>query len=352
MPKVQVLRIPYDDPIPEGWQDWSRTIEKEIALPFPRWRAIRGSADAPVPEGAKSILARDELPDEVLEHARRLVEEMRAPMLRAASVPEHEVGSLIEEWAVEHAAAWMGEPADLAHEAPLSIASHHEAVMHSLHAPHLGSRTRYALVRRDPRGWRVWSGIGSDMEHAGHRPTWKEAVTLAIDAVISARHEEEQMIREHYQGWADEFVARLVAQVWDDAPVEIISDDGHGNDRRTVAMYEDGRLEVLERPEEDGPQEIAVVRMARKSLRMSQERFGRWLAEQLGREEPYPQQQVSEWERGLHVPRPAVRALCARVAAEHIAQQAAEMAKNAGASDDGAEELRIWLEGAIRDAAS
>lgn len=352
MTKAKVLRIPYDAPIPDGWQDWSKPVRDYLSLSAPRWRAIRGADDAPEPDRAKPVLSRDEIPLSLVDEAREKLREAEYDRLIAAGVPEYVAEDWINNWAWDEAAAWLGEPDAYACEAPLSFRTPEEAADHAIHYPHLGRRTRTALIRRDAKGWRVWVGSGSDMKHLGVVPLWNDAILFAINGVLRERAEEAHIIREHFHGWDERFVDKAITRT-KEAPIEVWTDDGHGHDQRKVAEYTpEGGLVIHEHPDEDGPQEIAIVRMARKALGMSQERFGRWLAEQLGRNEPYPQQQVSEWERGLHVPRRSVRALCARVVAEHIAQQAAENARKGGASEQAAQELQDWLARVVREVAA
>jgi len=61
--------------------------------------------------------------------------------------------------------------------------------------------------------------------------------------------------------------------------------------------------------------EGGVIRYARAELGLSQSEFGAWLAEQVGREIPYPISQVSDWECGRKSPRFNIRIACREIAA-------------------------------------
>ena len=67
-----------------------------------------------------------------------------------------------------------------------------------------------------------------------------------------------------------------------------------------------------------------IITVTRAALGLSQAEFGRWLAEQMGRDQPFSRQHVHGWESGQRSPRRNVRQACAKVAAEYLAGRTAE----------------------------
>jgi len=62
-----------------------------------------------------------------------------------------------------------------------------------------------------------------------------------------------------------------------------------------------------------------VISVARAELGLSQSEFGAWLAERMGRADPFPASRVSEWEHGRRSPRRNVRQVCIPVSSKAVA---------------------------------
>jgi len=67
---------------------------------------------------------------------------------------------------------------------------------------------------------------------------------------------------------------------------------------------------------------VNLIAATRASLGFSQSEFGRWLAEQVGRNTPYPLQRISDYERGCKSPRKNIRDVCMPIVAGEIASNA------------------------------
>lgn len=67
------------------------------------------------------------------------------------------------------------------------------------------SRCSCAVVRADLKGYRVWAGLGSLLDHVGAWPTVDEAAEAAVDAVLARRLDALDDAREReLKGWAEE----------------------------------------------------------------------------------------------------------------------------------------------------
>jgi hypothetical protein len=58
---------------------------------------------------------------------------------------------------------------------------------------------------------------------------------------------------------------------------------------------------------------MSIVKTARTALGMSQSKFGVWLAEQVGRSEPFSVPRISEYENCRRDPNRTIRLECMRV---------------------------------------
>jgi len=71
-----------------------------------------------------------------------------------------------------------------------------------------------------------------------------------------------------------------------------------------------------------------IIISTRKTLGLSQAAFGSWVAKEIGREDAFPSQRVSEWERCTRRPRKNVRDVCLPIVAQKIVDDAIESIKD------------------------
>jgi len=76
-----------------------------------------------------------------------------------------------------------------------------------------------------------------------------------------------------------------------------------------------------------------LIKTTRTALGISQEDFGRWLAEKVERSHPFSKQQVYAWEAGIKSPRKNIRNACNPIACEKIADDAIELVLKADSPD-------------------
>ena len=68
-----------------------------------------------------------------------------------------------------------------------------------------------------------------------------------------------------------------------------------------------------------------MISTTRTAMGVSQSKFGRFLADAVGRDSPFPASRVSEWEHGRSTPNRRVREACRWVAAHDAACEIREI---------------------------
>lgn len=67
---------------------------------------------------------------------------------------------------------------------------------------------------------------------------------------------------------------------------------------------------------------MKMIKAARTSMGMSQSAFAKWLADQTGKETPYPIPNISNWENGKRMPNEPIRKVCWPIAAAYATRLA------------------------------
>ena len=66
---------------------------------------------------------------------------------------------------------------------------------------------------------------------------------------------------------------------------------------------------------------MSMIKTTRTALGMPQGTFGQWLADRVGRSEPYPKSRISEYENLRKTPHRKVRDACCYIAAQEAARE-------------------------------
>lgn len=89
--------------------------------------------------------------------------------------------------------------------------------------------------------------------------------------------------------------------------------------------------------------QLNVVKLARKKLNLTQEDFGKWLEERLGGDHTVPKYRVSEWERGVAMPRANIREACRDVALKQATSEIMSICSPGMSKEERLSSIKGWL---------
>lgn len=89
--------------------------------------------------------------------------------------------------------------------------------------------------------------------------------------------------------------------------------------------------------------QLNVVKLARKKLGLTQEDFGKWLGERIGGDHAVSKYRVSEWERGVAMPRENIREACMDIALEQATSEIMSLYSPGMSKEERLSSIKGWL---------